>query len=72
MIGVQIEAPSAWEIEVDFSSTKGFDISMATSWVDANYIGSIFGFLWTFCRMYNIQMPQTHCKIINLKNIFMD
>jgi len=45
---------------------------MATSWVDASYSGSIFGSLWTFCRMYIIQMPQTHCKIINLTKIFMD
>ncbi len=36
-------------------------------WVDASYNGSLFTSLWTFYRMYFIQMPQTHCKIINLK-----
>jgi len=45
---------------------------MATSWVDVSYNGSIFGSLWIFYKMYIIQMPQTHCKIINLKYIFMD
>jgi len=72
MIRVQIQAPSTWDIEVDFSFTKGFGIPMATSWVDVSYNGSIFGSLWIFYKMYIIQMPQTHCKIINLKYIFMD
>ncbi len=42
------------------------------TWVDADYGGSLFASLWTFDRMYFIQMPQTHCKIINLTKIFMD
>jgi hypothetical protein len=41
-------------------------------WVDASYGGSFFATLWTFYRMYSIQMPQTHYKIINLTKIFMD
>ncbi len=37
--------------------------------VDASYNVSLFASLsWTFCRVYFIQMPQTHYKIINLKN----
>jgi hypothetical protein len=40
--------------------------------VDASYDGSLFATLWTFNRVYSIQMPQTHCKIINLTKIFMD
>jgi hypothetical protein len=40
--------------------------------VDASYDGSLFATLWTFYRVYYIQMPQTHCKIINLTKIFMD
>jgi hypothetical protein len=38
--------------------------------VDANYSGSFFVFLWTFCKVYFIQMPQTHYKIINLTKMF--
>jgi len=36
------------------------------SWVDVSYDGSLFVTLWTFYRMYSIQMPQTHYKIKNL------
>jgi hypothetical protein len=43
-----------------------------TSKVDASYDGSLFTTLWTFYRMYSIQMSQTHCKIINFIKIFMD
>jgi hypothetical protein len=42
------------------------------AWVDVSYGGSLFASLWTFSRVYSIQMPQTHCKIINLTKIFMD
>jgi hypothetical protein len=42
-----------------------------TSWVDASYGGSLFASLWTFCKVYFIQMPQTHCELINLKNILL-
>jgi deoxycytidine triphosphate deaminase len=41
MIEVQIQAPSIGDV-VNFSSIEGFGISMATSWVDASYSGSIF------------------------------
>jgi hypothetical protein len=41
-------------------------------WVDASCNISLFASLWTFYRVYFIQMPQTHCQIINLKKIFMD
>jgi hypothetical protein len=41
-------------------------------WVDTSYSGSLFATLWIFCKVYFIQMPQTHSKIINLKKIFMD
>jgi hypothetical protein len=34
--------------------------------VDGNYDGSLFVSLWTFCKMYSIQMSQMHYKIINL------
>ncbi len=34
--------------------------------VDASYNGSFFASLWTFYRMYSIQIAQTHYKIINL------
>jgi len=40
--------------------------------VDASYNGSLFAFLWTFGRMYSIQMTQTHYKIINLIKNIMD
>jgi hypothetical protein len=33
---------------------------------------TFFVTLWIFCRMYSIQMPQTHYKNINLTKIFMD
>jgi hypothetical protein len=36
--------------------------------VDVSYNGSLFVLLWIFCKVYSIQMPQTHCKIINLEN----
>jgi hypothetical protein len=37
--------------------------------VDVSYNASFFASLsWTFCGVYHIQMPQTHYKIINLKN----
>jgi hypothetical protein len=49
-----------------------FTLMQNEFWVDASYDGSFFASLWTFYRVYFIQMPQTHCKIINLKNIFMD
>jgi hypothetical protein len=39
---------------------------------DASYSGPFFVSLWTFCKMYFIQMLQTHCKIINLTKIFMN
>jgi hypothetical protein len=47
---------------------------MAIFWkqVDASYSASLFATLWTFYKMYFIQMPQTHYKIINLTKIFMD
>jgi hypothetical protein len=38
----------------------------------ASYGGSFFVFLCTFCKVYSIQMPQTHCKIINFTIIFME
>jgi len=41
-------------------------------WLVASYDGSLFTSLWTFYKVYSIQMPQTHCKIINLTKIFMD
>jgi hypothetical protein len=41
-------------------------------WIDASYDDSLFESLWTLCKVYSIQMPQTHCKIINLTKIFMD
>ncbi len=44
----------------------------AQIWVDANYNGSLFASLWTFHRVYYIQMTQTHCKIINLTKIFIE
>jgi hypothetical protein len=47
-------------------------IMTSPSWVDATYNGSLFASLWTFYEVYFIQMPQTHCKIINLTKIFMD
>jgi hypothetical protein len=34
--------------------------------VDASYGDSLFVSLWTFYRVYFVQMPQTHCTIINL------
>ncbi len=34
--------------------------------VDGNYDGSLFVSLWTFCKMYSIQMSQMRYKIINL------
>jgi hypothetical protein len=34
--------------------------------VNVSCDGSFFATLWTFCKVYFIQMPQTHCKIINL------
>ncbi len=34
--------------------------------------GSLFVTIWTFCKVYSIQMTQTHYKIINLTKIFMD
>jgi len=40
--------------------------------IDASYNDSFFVSLWTFCKMYSIQMPQMHSKIINLTKIFMD
>jgi hypothetical protein len=45
-------------------------LKKGNNWVDASYDGSLFVILWTFCRVYYIQMPQTHCKIINLTNIW--
>jgi hypothetical protein len=36
-----------------------------TSRVDASYDGSLFATLLTCYKVYSIQMPQTHCKIIN-------
>jgi hypothetical protein len=41
-------------------------------WVDASYGGSLFASLWTLCKVYSIQMPQMHWKIINLTKKFMD
>ncbi len=38
--------------------------------LDASYNGSFFVFLWTFCKVYSIQMSQMHYKIINL-NFFL-
>jgi hypothetical protein len=29
-------------------------------WVDASYGGLVFVSLWTFCKVYSIQMPQMH------------
>jgi hypothetical protein len=40
--------------------------------VDASYGGSLFASLWTFCKVYFIQMPQMHYKIIKLTKILMD
>jgi hypothetical protein len=28
--------------------------------------------LWTFCKVYFMQMPQMYCKITNLTKYFMD
>jgi len=44
----------------------------SVAWVDVSYGGSLFTSLWTFSKVYSIQMPQTYCKIINLTKIFMD
>ncbi len=38
--------------------------------VDASYDDSHFVFFWTFCKVYSIQMPQMHYKIINLTKTF--
>jgi len=51
---------------------EGQRLKDVQNWVDASYEGSIFMTLWTFCRMYFIQIPQTHCKLINWTKIFMD
>jgi hypothetical protein len=42
------------------------------SMVDASYGDSFFVSLWTFCKVYFVQMSQTHYTIINLTKIFMD
>jgi hypothetical protein len=34
--------------------------------IDASYGGLLFVSLWILCKVYSIQMPQMHCKIINL------
>jgi len=47
-------------------------LRLVTSWVEASYSDSLSVSLWTFCIVYFIQMPQTHCKIINLTKLFMD
>ncbi len=53
-----------------------YEVSKSGIWrgcrVDASYGGSLFTTLWTFYKMYSIQMPQMHCKIMNLIKIFMD
>jgi hypothetical protein len=41
-------------------------------WVDASYGGSLIVSLWTLCKIYSIQMPQMHRKIISLIRTFMD
>ncbi len=48
------------------------ELRLVTTSMAKRVYGSFFASLWTFCKVYFIEMQQMQCKIINSTKIFMD
>jgi hypothetical protein len=71
MHGVHLGQVHVVNLDEYFESSQGYDPEISIL-VDTSYGGSFFATLWTFYKVYSIQMPRTHYKIINLTKLFMD